>query len=658
MANRQAAILLSVACGLACMACQPLTAAVLSDDVLKAASRYPALKMIQPDGLPVRLAQENWDKARNSVVVNPEWKTWLESRRKNLDQWMARPRDHAEWVAGWGFDLIDPVTGALVKWNVDMPEPGNIGGQPEKFRQAWYSWNRSYNIGQIVEAARIYKVTGNRSYAEWAASQLDFYSSNYSKWSLRTWNGKARMMGQSLDEATSIISMIEATRLISDAVDKQRVGQWHQKLFMPVVANLREVDLGVNNIALWHAIAVALVGYQFNNSALVIEAFDGPKGIRTLLDKGLTADDIWYEGTFAYNAYVVTALTPLFIQGSLYGDAERLKPLMIKAQNLILAPMQFRFDDGNLPTPGDAMAHLRAIDLGLHASVYRVLPTRIGVIEAQRVKSWDTLVDPAEMPTSKIEPLSAVVSANFEAIRMAVLKSEPWQVFVHYGQVTQFHAQEEATSYELYAGMEPVSKDQGTVAYGSDLHANYFRRGIAHNVPLVNGEGQVGWAPGEVIRFDASANLLSVAQPGYRPDATVVRTYEIKDNVFDDRVSIGLLPSISEPQRLGMLFNTECKIEFSPGSLGATTKVDLPATKGFGYWKDISAFLPAKEWTVVLNCHENKFALKAIGPLGHTLYVASVPATPIPARRQAIYLETKGHDAFFEFKIEPIYAAQ
>ena len=132
---------------------------------------------------------------------------------------MARPRDHAEWVAGWMFDLIDPAIGALVKWNVDMPEPKNIGGQSEKFRQAWYCWNRSYNIGQIIEAARIYKVTGNRRYAAWAASQLDFYSLNYRQWPLRSWNGKARMMGQSLDEATSIISMIEATRLISDAVE-------------------------------------------------------------------------------------------------------------------------------------------------------------------------------------------------------------------------------------------------------------------------------------------------------------------------------------------------------------------------------------------------------------------------------------------------------
>ena len=500
----------------------------------------------------------------------------------------------------------------------------------------------------------MYKLTGNKRYADWAVLQLDFYSSNYSQWPLRTWNGKSRMMGQSLDEATSTIFLIEATRLLSDAVDKQRTEHWHHKLFMPIVANLRDFNQGVNNIALWHAIAIALVGYQFNDSALVAEAFEGPKGIQTLLDKGLTADDIWYEGSFAYNAYVVTALTPLFVQGSLYGDGKRLKPLMIRAQNLILAPMQFRFDDGFLPTPGDAMAHIKAIDLGLHGSVYRVLPTRVGEIEAQRVKSWDTLVDPAKMPTSKIAPLSPVVSANFESIRMAVLKSEPWQVFVHYGQVTQFHAQAEATSYELYADMVPVSKDQGTVAYGSEFHTNYFSRGIAHNVPLVNGEGQVGWAPGEVIRFDASTNSLTVAQPNYRPDATVIRTYGIKDNVFDDSVSINLMPSISEPQRLGMLFHTECKIEFPPGSLGEATKINLPVTKGFGYWKDISAFLPAREWSVVLNCQEKRFVLKVIGPIGHTLHVASVPATPLPARRQVLYLETTGRDAVFEFKIEPI----
>lgn len=630
----------------------PAIAAPTLDNAALAAT-FSEQKMMQPNGSPLRIAREDWVEAQRLVVNDSGWKQWLAERQKSVDEWLVRFNDRPEWISGWGHELVDPVTHAPVKWSRNTPEPKDGKGAQQKFKQAWVSWSRSYNFEMTLEAARLYRLTGNQRYADWSAKQLDFYAQNYSKWPLRTWNGKAQMMGQSLDEATGSIQLIEAVRLLGDSVAPERIIRWRDNLFFPIAANLADFNQGVNNIALWHSVAITLISWQFGDDKRAELALNGPKGLRSLVDTGITDDYIWYEGSFTYNNYVLRALTPLFVQSSLLGKSGFLQREMLLAQNMLLTPTQFRFNDGNLPSPNDGNARMKAIDLGLYASLYRIFPTRVGLIEATRRKGWDTLVDPMSVPKDAVQPLPMVVTKNFEAIRMAVLKSEFWQAFVHYGQAVQHHAQEEATSYELYGNARPVSVDQGTVSYGSEFHENYFRKGVAHNVPLINGEGQKDWASGIVENFDAKTNSLTVTQPNYRSDAAVKRTYTIKDNEFIDHVAISIKPANSKPQRIGMLFNSECPIVVKPGALGLSAHIPLPATKGFGYWTSVSAFRPPPAWSVTLNCLNGSYTLGVSGSVSHTVHLASVPATPLPARRHALYLEMLGNAATYEFRLTP-----
>ena len=365
-----------------------------------------------------------------------------------------------------------------------MPKPKGGEGAAQQFEQAWVSWSRSYNFDRILEAARLYRLTGDTRYADWSAQQLDFYADNYGSWPLKTWNGKGRMMGQSLDEATGAILLVEAVRLLGDRTSPNRSARWRDQLFFPIAANLAGFNQGANNIALWHASAATLIGWQFGDARGADEALNGLKGVRALMAAGVTSDFIWYEGSFTYHSYVLRAVTPLFIQASLLERTQSIQREMLVALNMLLVPVRLRFPDGNLPSPGDGNAHIKALDLDLHASLYRVLPTRVGLIEASRRKSWDTLVVSAQALAGAAQPLPSVVTTNSKATRMAALQSGRWQAFVHYGELVQHHAQEETTAYELYADGKPVSLDQGTVAYGSDFHENCFRKGIAHNVPL------------------------------------------------------------------------------------------------------------------------------------------------------------------------------
>ena len=617
------------------------------------ATRFPELKVVQEDGSPVRIAREDWPRAQAIVVTDAGWRNWAAERRKALDRWIGQVRDRAEWVAGWGFKLVDPASGAAVRWTPDMPEPADGMGKTKEFKQAWVSGSRAHNIGQILEAARLYRLTGEVRYAEWAASQIDFYAENYQSWPLRTWNGRARMMGQSLDEATSVITIVESVRLLGGQVGTARSERWREDLFQPLVANLRVFDQGVNNIALWHAVAMSLVGLSLENEALISEGLDGPSGVRALLAAGITADALWYEGSFAYNAYVLAALNPLFTQFTLAGRGDSIKDDMIRAQNLQLAPLQFRFDDGSLPNPGDSTHRLRAIDLGVHASVFRVLPTRVGLIEAARGRSWDSLLDPVELPGDAAPPLPPVVTANFPASRMAVLKSPPWQVFIHYGQLTQHHAQAEALSYELYFGATAISPDPGTVSYGSPLHENYFRRAVAHNVPLVDGEGQEGWSRGSVMEFLPTDSRIAVSQPAYRPGVEASRRLSISNGVFVDYATIRLTNPNAPARRLGVVFNTPCAFAGEAMGLAVAEPSAPPSGRGFDYWQKTTRRDALADWSRVLDCGAEQFVLAVRAPGPHRVYEGAAPATPFPSWRRAIYLETFGREASFELRLTP-----
>ncbi|MBK9346589.1 MAG: hypothetical protein IPN06_09195 [Burkholderiales bacterium] len=131
---------------------------------------------------------------------------------------MSVVRDRADMEAGHIFKLLDPKTKLPVTWSVDMPEPAKVGVTGGDYWRAWVAYVRSRNLDNIVEAARLYKLTGRTNYRDWAIDQLDFYAANYQSWPLQTWNGKARMMGQSLDEASAVPSLVDAVRLLSPEV--------------------------------------------------------------------------------------------------------------------------------------------------------------------------------------------------------------------------------------------------------------------------------------------------------------------------------------------------------------------------------------------------------------------------------------------------------
>ncbi|MFX7829129.1 hypothetical protein ABTK25_19630, partial [Acinetobacter baumannii] len=80
--------------------------------------------------------------------------------------------------------------------------------------------------------------------AETAAAQLDFYADNYGKWPLRTAIGNSRMFGQTLEEATTVLSMLETAHALGAYATPARKAKWRDGLFLPIANNLQAYSWG------------------------------------------------------------------------------------------------------------------------------------------------------------------------------------------------------------------------------------------------------------------------------------------------------------------------------------------------------------------------------------------------------------------------------
>ncbi|MBI5382917.1 MAG: heparinase II/III family protein [Opitutae bacterium] len=603
---------------------------------------FAELKICDAQGRPWRVAVEDWDGARRRVAADPAWNEWLKKERAAVDAWIARHRDRVEWSAGWSHDGVSPKDASRVIWTDKIPrEEAQFFSSPSdpkieitpKLFGWWVVTFRNRHVDIMVRAARLFRLTGEERYATWVCGQMDFYADNLLRWQPVRPDQGARLFWQTLSEASGLVVFTEAVRLLGERVSVEQRERWREKFFKPEVEVINRTFQTIHNIAVWQRCAAAQVALLFGDDALWREALDGKFGLRRQLAEGITSDYLWFEQSLAYNAFVVRALLPLFKQAGLTGRAQELSAELKLAANLMLAPIYLRFPDGHLPSPADGAGGATTPDRALLADACRVLPTTLGLTEVAGRRDWDALLDPPSAPPRATE-LPAVPSRNLETSRMAILRDGPWQVFFHYGQLTASHSQSEALNYSASYGETEITRDPGTVGYGSPLYRGYYTRGLCHNVPLLNGEGQKPPQAGELLSFSAQPARVSAAQPHYLANASARRTLAIEDGKLIDTAQIA---SQSGAQKLGLALHVQGKARL-PGSFAADDTLTTNRPKAFGYWQNVRSaiFRDQAEFDVVYNKVTLRVTLVAPGEF--RLWHGSSPDIP-PHRRESFYLE-------------------
>ena len=604
-----------------------------------------------------REAREDWTGLAKRYATDTSVANWVRNiEMARVDAWIAKKFERTDLVGGWTQAYIDTKTGSGMNWTPDSAEPPNEpAGTPDtaSVKRAWVALGRDYNIAQVQAAARIFRVNGQRQYAEWAAQQLDFYAANYANWPLRTNEGRSTMYSQGLDEAVASFKLIDAARLLQSSVEPKRYQTWHDMLFAPMAANLKFTSAPMSNIQLWHQMARAAIAMRYGDLALLDDAQNGTQGIAAVMAADLTADNFWIEGTFAYNAYVIEGLGALLTQAGVEGYGARFAALRDQAVRMLLVTLDYRFDDNTLPNPNDSRSTQDVIPQLAHWQLFRSAPTYWGLAKANAWRTWESLLDPPLAVPTTPPTLPTAQTRNFPAMRQAVLRAGSWQAFLHYGASISNHTQQELTTFELHEGASVIAHDPGTVDYGSPYNQDYFRNGPANNVPLIDGEGQSGWAPGTLNEFDASQNRLTITHAKYQADASLTRSYRLTTQGFVERSSI-TVPS-GKARRLGVVFNTNCTIALGSGTTPSATVDALPNVPAMQtYWSQRAMAKGAAQWQATLSCGGKRYQMTITGPAGQRIYTAKAPDTPLPSTRNAIYYEITGSNATFETEFKAL----
>lgn len=625
---------------------------------LQAAERFPkpgpekafaSVKLHGPDGSPIRTPREDWERAGQRLETNPEWKAWLAKRKATLDAWMEEPRDRPEYVTGWWHDFVSPVNGAFLEWTLTPPSDA-----PPKVFGGWVFGLRYRNAQQMLEAARMWRLTGEERYFIWAAGQLDFYARHYAQWPMQPEKGNSRLMHQSLDEATMLVGFIHTARLLDGAQPEAqresypaRRREWIGKLFRPMALLLDDSFQRVHNIACWQRTAQAMAAIYAEDTELWNRAVDGEFGIRRQVRDGITSDYFWLEQSLGYNSYVVSALLPLFEMAAIAGRLDSLRQEAASVENLMLSPLVIRFPDSRTPTPADTTGIQNKVpNRAMLASARRVFPTTIGVAASLGSSDWGSLIDPPEpLPSggSGDETLPEVESRSLESTRFAVLRKDGWQAFFHYGQLDRSHAQAEALSYEAYYHDTDVTHDAGTVGYGSPLHREYYTTAWAHNVPLIDLEGQQGWDEGDLLGFDAAEARVSARQPRYHPNASAERTLAIEDGALVETTTIAAKDN--NVHRLGIILNIQGQVE-------APQEAIAESHPPFTHWSNARTWRSPGNAVFRANIGGKPYRIEVKAPSQLRVLHATVPDAP-PGKREALYLEVDGNRAQFRVAWRP-----
>lgn len=602
---------------------------------------FAAWKIYDAAGRPWRQAQEDWTGARERVKTDAAWAQWLRDETTAVKAWSTRHRDRVAWRCGFFHDFVSPTNGARLQWTEQVPgeevdfltsSSGDRVAVTPRILGAWVYDFRLRHADMIRRAARLYRLTDDRQMAEWAASQLDFYAAHYLEWEENR-NG-ARLYGQTLDVAVNLVNYADTVRLLREYATPERRDRWQRKFLEPQMDNLAQTGQSIHNIPTWHRCGVMCAALVTGDEARWREALEGKFGLRQQIAQGITSDYIWSEQSLGYNRYVLRALMTVFVAAGLHGRAAELATEMNVGENLMLGTTVLSYPNGRLPTPADhtGPAPLAVDPLAL-AEVVRVFPTGTGLAAASGLRNWDMLLDPPATPSASAS-LPASGSVNLASTRMAMLRSGAWQVFFHYGQLTRSHAQAEVLNYGAFFKTTEVTRDVGTVNYGSPLHRGYYTRGLCHNVPLVDGEGSEPPQAGEVIAYSADGASMEVAQPRYREGVRVTRRLAISGEALTDTVKVACAGTA---RRLGLALHVQGKVAL-PSVFTAVNDFAATRPEPFRAWREVrsAVFRDSAEFDVTFG--ECKLRVHLTAPGEFVLYHAISPDRP-PATRESFYLE-------------------
>ena len=377
------------------------------------------------------------------------------------------------------------------------------------------------NLGNMRAAAWAWVLTGRKEYAQYAAKVLLGYAERYEKYPYHSNNPRAakpsasggHLNEQTLGEASMMANSIApAYDLIHDsgvltAADHEAI---RTGLIVPMLKNVAKYKAGKSNWQTWHNAAMLWGGAVLGDAAYVQAAVNDPKnGFLFQMTAGVTSDGMWYENSWGYHFYTLSAQTCIAEGARRLGVNLWRHPALVKMATI--AP-RYAMADGSLPRYGDDVRASASGGAEAVECAYNALKDPALAAQLPGRPTWESVMFGRAVAARERPPLAG--SEVFLGAGHAILRTrgEPGlTAALTFGPYGGGHGHFDKLTFVFFGCGKELGVDPGRAAsqaYRLPVHKNWYKATISHNGVLVDGAPQAPTA-GKLLLFAANESYAA-----------------------------------------------------------------------------------------------------------------------------------------------------
>ena len=377
----------------------------------------------------------------------------------------------------------------------------------------------SANLRNLSAAAWAYAITGRKEFASFVAQVLLGYADRYEKYPFHSNNLKQDKSGghifeQTLNEAVSLATEIgPAWDLVrdSDAFTPQDRQTVRTGLLLPMLQTIAGNSAGKSNWQTWHNAAFIWGGAGLDDATWIRRALEDPtNGFAYQMQASVTEDGMWYENSWAYHFYTLSALVTTAEGARRLGRDLWLHPRLKKMFTL---PATYAMADGSLPRFGDDVSTRAVGQWNLNECAYRAYGDPALQSMLTDVPIWESVLF-GRKPDRRVSPAprrSEVLHSAGHAI-LRTGGEAGLSAAVTFGPYGGFHGHFDKLTFVLFGFGRELGVDPGRAAsqaYRLPIHRNWYKATTAHNAVLVDGQSQQP-AEGKLEFFDTTDHYTAM----------------------------------------------------------------------------------------------------------------------------------------------------
>jgi hypothetical protein len=616
------------------------------------------------------------DNIKNAISVNETYAKMFDQMKTEVDTFCSNFSDDPSNISRWGHNYFCQKDGGLLIYNTSSPTAHKCEICGEVYSNELLNgvWTYMYRNDAIVKAwmsAFLYKITKETSYLDNVKNIIGFYADHYLEFKLHNKEGEefdsleemswgcGRIMPQGLNESLLIIRIINALELVKDDLDSEFMNHVKTSIFEEAFKLLKPQVVKIHNISFWSNSCIGVMGLFCENKEMIDFAFESEFSVRQQLQKGVTHDGFWYEGSIHYNFFTLEGVTNLLLFAELYdydfGEEKQILEKMFKAA------YAYAFDNHQLPNPNDGWPN---INLKSYSYIYSVATKVFGIDSEvgnilknilntnyergqfplsrpyyfENSVSLERLILIPEIDPTEAKPIKSE-SVLFEDSQNCVLKAHGINVFYKFGHNGPSHAHPDKMTTEVIIGDYSLSRDLSNSGYGNQLCNEWHRMSASHNTVVVNGQNHVSTEPGKCLEFEQ--NFVHAIANDVYDGVNFERLLKISDNTINDEFRV----ECKEVSDLDYFFHVEAKLI----SKHTFEKAELNYNEnGYQHIDEVNRII-TNEPKISMEWELGEYIVTSEIDLNNkALYIGKSPDNPITSKRTTLLIRENSKSTSFK----------